>query len=374
MSEMSGASSSALSLSRRCFVAGAVATAASAIGTNASAQAAQGGGKTEKGEASKQPKPAAPNLAATPPAGFVPMKAPGLVVKVTGTNTLQPNQLWPTDQAAKQMLERAMTELTGQSDMGKAFGKFVHPKDRVAIKLNGIAAQKGATMATNKELVLEIVKGVLAAGVAPENLWLLEQYPTFLTGTRAKDDVLPEGVKGYTHNNTDATPTEVRVHGIPTKFARKLIEATAVINVALIKDHALSGYTGLMKNMTHGVTMNPHLFHANLMDPQIPLLFAQDAIRSRMRLQITDAFKVIFNGGPLDRDPRSRVPYESVFVGTDPVALDAVGWKVLDQLRQEHGLPTLAKAKREPTYIHRAQDIGLGIADVNRIRVKESRI
>ena len=120
------------------------------------------------------------------------MAAPGLVVKVSKSNTLQPNLLWPTDEAAKVMLERAMTELTGKNNLGEAFGRFVHPKDRVAIKLNGIGAQKGATMGTNKELVLEIVRGVLAAGVQPENLWVFEQFPTFLQGTRVLQKDLPE--------------------------------------------------------------------------------------------------------------------------------------------------------------------------------------
>ena len=96
----------------------------------------------------------------------------------------------------------------------------------------------------------------------------------------------------------------------------------------------------------------------------------QDVIRSRMRLHITDGFKVIYNGGPLDRDPRARVPHEAVYVSTDPVAMDRIGWQVVDKWRVDRGLPTLEKAKREPIYIQRAADMGLGIADLNRIRMK----
>ena len=125
-----------------------------------------------------------PSLAARPPAGFVPLSMPGRVVRVSKSNTLQPNGLWPTEAAAKAMLERVMAELTGLSDMGKAFGKFVHKDDKVAIKPNGIAGKTGATMATNKELVLEVVKGVMAAGVPAENIMIYEQYPSFLAGTR----------------------------------------------------------------------------------------------------------------------------------------------------------------------------------------------
>jgi uncharacterized protein (DUF362 family) len=348
--------------SRRQLVGAAAATAAWGVASRAAAQAPA---------ASADKKEDPPSLAAKRPDGFQPMTAPGLIVKVSKSNTLQPNLLWPTEEAAKVMLERAMTELTGRNTLGEAFGRFVDPRDKVAVKVNGIGAQKGATMGTNKELILEIVRGVLAAGVKPENLWVFEQYPSFLAGTRIKDDVLPEGVKSYTHNNTDAGTGQVRVHAIRTRFARQLVEATAVINVALIKDHSLCGYTGALKNMTHGVTLNPHEFHANLMDPQIPLLYAQDVIRSRVRLQVTDGYKVIYNGGPLDRDPRARVPHEAVYVSTDPVAMDRIGWQIVDKWRVDRGLPTLEKSKRLPTYIERAADMGLGVADLNRIRMKE---
>src|SRR5262245_6306200 len=123
-------------------------------------------------------------LAARPPMGFVPLSMPGRVVKISKANTLQANGLWPTEEAAKAMLERAMAELTGFSDMGKAFGRFVHPNDKVAIKPNGIAGKNGATMATNKELVLEIVKGVMAAGVPASRITIYEQYGKFMAGTR----------------------------------------------------------------------------------------------------------------------------------------------------------------------------------------------
>ena len=299
------------------------------------------------------------------------MSVPGQVVKVSKANTLQPNQLWPTEDAARVMFERAMAEFTGETDLGKAFRRFVHPGVRVAIKLNGIAAQKGSPMGTNKELVLQIVRGVLAAGIPPQDLWVFEQYPSFLQGTRVTEAVLPEGVKAYTHNNTDAGSPSIRVHGIPTRFVRQLMEATAVINVSLIKDHSLCGYTGTLKNMTHGCVLQPEAFHANLMDPQIALLYAQDAIRSRVRLHVTDGFKMIYQGGPLDRDRRARIPHEAVYVATDPVAMDMVGWQVIDQARRDHGLPTLKEAKREPTYIRTAGELGLGVADLNRIRLRE---
>jgi uncharacterized protein (DUF362 family) len=319
-------------------------------------------------------------LVARPPAGFVPLSIPGKVVKVSKANTLQPNGLWPTEDAARTMLERAMAELTGLSDLGAAFAKFVHKDDKVAIKPNGIAGQLGATMATNKELVLEVVKGVIAAGVPAANIVIYEQYPAFLAGTRVAsskgvmDPAFPTGITAVIHWNKDATMPEIQVSGVGTKFVRPFTEATAVINVGVIKDHSICGYTGCLKNITHGSTINPHAFHAHHASPQIAMLYAQDVVKSRVRLHIVDGFKLIYDEGPLDTNKRRRVPHEAVYASTDPVALDVLGWAVVEEWRKNKQLPTLAEAGREPAYIRVASDLGLGVADKNRISLRDVKI
>ena len=315
-----------------------------------------------------------PSLAASPPDGFRPFAAPGRIVKVSKSNTLQDNGLWPKEEPAKQMLERALTELTGETDLVKAIGRFIHKDDKVAIKLNGIAGQKGQTMATNKELVLPLVDAILALGIPVSNVWVYEQYPTFLAGTRVNEKVLPKGVKAFTHNNGTTTMDEIKVEGIGTKFTKFLTDATAVINISTIKDHSICGYTGMLKNMTHGSCINPHDFHAHNASPQIAHLFAQDVVKSRQRLNISDGFKIMYEGGPLDRRPDCRPPHEAVYVSSDPVALDAIGAQLIDKVRVDKGLKTLKDAKREASYIRVAAELGLGIADINAIRMREVAI
>ncbi|AKT36302.1 DUF362 domain-containing protein [Chondromyces crocatus] len=293
---------------------------------------------------------------------------------------MQTNALWPEADAAKLMLHRAMEELTGKSEIGQAFARFVSKSDKVAIKTNGIAGKNGATMATNKELILEIVHGVIAAGVPPENIVIFEQYPSFLAGTRCADrnrvldPAFPAGITAMVHENKDATMPEIRVCGIPTKFVRPFTDATAVINVTLIKDHGICGYTGCLKNITHGSTINPHAFHAHNASPQIAELYAQSVVRSRVRLHITDGFKLIYDEGPLDKNKKRRVLHESVYVSTDPVAMDVIGWGVIEEWRRNHSLPTLKDAGREPTYIRVAGDLGLGVFDKNHILLREVSI
>jgi uncharacterized Fe-S center protein len=144
-----------------------------------------------------------------------------------------------------------------------------------------------------------------------------------------------------------------------------------VINVGQVKDHGICGYTGAMKNITHGANINPQQFHAHNASPQIAHLYAQEVIKSRVALHIGDAFQVIYDEGPIDKNPRRRVLHEAIYVATDPVALDVIGWKVVERLRADNGLPTLKAAGREPTYLRIAGELGLGVYDDKRIRLRE---
>ncbi|MFO0591782.1 MAG: DUF362 domain-containing protein [Polyangiaceae bacterium] len=312
---------------------------------------------------------------------FVPLSIPGEIVKVSKEGSLQPNGLWPKEDCARDMLARAMSELTGKSRIGDAFGQFVRKDDRVAIKINGIAGRLGSTMATNKELVVEVVRGVVAAGVPPTSVVLYEQFHSFLAGARiidrrkdTLDPAFPEGVRAVFHDNSDANTDVLYVCGVPTRYVRPLTDATAVINVAMIKDHSICGYTGCLKNITHGSIINPGAFHDHLASPQIAELYAQSAVKRRVVLHIVDAYKIIYEGGPLDRNPERRVPLETVYATTDPVAMDTIGWGEVERLRRDKGLPSLKSAGREPSYIRIAAELGLGLHDLDRIHVREVKL
>ena len=271
-------------LSRRALLGGAA-----ALATTALAPSALAGDVPE-------------SLIAKPPAGFKPMHKPGRVVKVTKGNDfaslMQPNLLWPKADVARAMLERVLMELTGAPNLVEAIGKFIHKDDIVAIKPNGIAGQSGATMAANAEVVVPIVEGLIPLGVPADKIIVYEQYPSYLTGTRIPKK-LPKGVKTGVHGNQDATMKEIAVYDkVDTQYVRFLTEATAVINVTNFKDHSICGYTGCMKNMTHGSITNPQKHHAHHASPQIAVLYANEIMRSRVRLHIVDAFKIIYDKGP----------------------------------------------------------------------------
>ncbi len=340
-------------MDRRAFLAGAVATTAAAS-------------LLREGVAHAGP---LSGLAAQPPAGFVPFSAPGRVVRVKKSGCLEANGLYPKADDAKAMLQRALQELTGKPDLVEAVKLFVHPQDKVCVKVNGIGTQN---MATNKELVLPFVEALVAAGVPTSSITLLEQYPGYFQSTRIKPKDVPAGVAINYHVNNDATMDWRDIPGGGhAKFVRAVTEATALVNFALVKDHSIQGFTGALKNMTHGCNVNPQDFHQRHGSPQIAMLAAQDVLRSRLRLCILDGFKLMAHGGPLWKAPQYVVPHESVYASTDPVAVDATAWAEVEKARAGFGLKSLKDEDREPAYIAAAADLGVGVADPKKITLRD---
>ena len=311
--------------------------------------------------------PAAPaaSLAATLPSGFTPFAAPGVVVKVHRANSLRPGGLFPTPEAATVMVDRAICELTGQPDIARAWRQLVHPSDRVGVKTNGLALRN---MASNKETILAIIHGVVAAGVPASQIVVYDQWVSFLGATRLSRRDVPDGVRLLTHLNRDLGP-ETRVASGATQYCRPLLDCTAIIGVPLIKDHSLSGFTGAMKNMTHGSIRNPEDFHRHQCSPQIAELYAHEAIRSRVRVHVMDAFKVLYDGGPQD-NAAARVPYEAIFASTDPAAIDRIGATIVDEHRTRNRMQTITQRGDGPRYIDHAAQLGLGVSDPARITVR----
>ncbi|MFO0647570.1 MAG: DUF362 domain-containing protein [Polyangiales bacterium] len=332
------------------------------LGTVAAGSAALTAGS----ELLAQNRPAAPEAtAATPPAGFTPMTTPGRVVRVNKPGSLRPGGLYPKPDDARAMVNKVVMELSGRNDLAQAWRAFVHPNDRVAIKVNGLGLRN---MASNKEVVEAIAEGLVAAGVPAAQITMYDQWDSFLASTRVNARGLPLGRSDHVPQRRGSRPRRASPRVAPGTRSRSS-KPPAVIGVPLVKDHSLCGFTGALKNMTHGSIKNPEAFHRHLCRPQIAELFAHDAIRSRSRLHIMDAFKAVYHGGPRD-SPEHRAPVEAVLASTDPVALDRIGAEMVDQLRTQNHMGTLQARGLPPRYIDVAGTMGLGVADRARITLQ----
>jgi hypothetical protein len=108
----------------------------------------------------------------------------------------------------------------------------------------------------------------------------------------------------------------------------------------------------------------------------IPTAVAQPLIRQKTVLHILDGLIAVYEGGP---GSRHNWPYRSLFFATDPVAMDHIGWNIVDAKRLQMGLPPVAKAglqlgnekngldRRQPEHIILAETIGLGIFNERKI-------
>jgi uncharacterized protein (DUF362 family) len=182
---------------------------------------------------------------------------------------------------------------------------------------------------------------------------------------------LPKGVKIGFHGNHDAVMPEIQIfHQVRTRFVRYLTEATALIDMTMMKDHSICGFTGALKNSAYGQIVNPSQHHHYGGNPQIPMIYNHPILRSRVRLHIVDAFKIIYDEGPHDKNPKRRLPHGAVYVSTDPVSMDTVGQRVIERARQDNGLAPLKDVGRDPAYIRTAADLGLGVHDWNDISLR----
>lgn len=265
---------------------------------------------------------------------------------------------------ARNLVDDAMVALTGKSDAPSAWKSLFTPADIVGIKVNCLA---GRGLSSNPELVSAIVEGLSSAGVPRERI---------IVWDRTEHDLLSagfslSGLNGAQVLGTDSAGVgyerDIEFSGeVGSCFSRIISRmCTAVVNVPVLKDHDLAGVSLGMKNF-YGAIHNPNKYHDNNCNPYVADLSNHRYIRKKLRVVICDGLKGQYHGGPAPR-PQWAWPAATLLVGTDPVAVDRVGWEMIERKRKEVGMQPLKESGREPKYIFTAEQRGLGTADMKMI-------
>lgn len=269
------------------------------------------------------------------------------------------------------ILDDALMKITVAKSPVEAWSTLFVPDDIVAIKINALA---GKPFSPHIGLVESIVEGVKLAGVKEKNIIIFDRLDKELVkaGYEIKKDknlIKCLGTDGLAGSGYDDQP---QINGSIGSCFSKIISnyATAIINVPVLKDHDLSGVSVGMKNF-YGVIHNPNKYHDNNCDPYIADLNSHPFIRKKLRLVVCDAIKAQYNGGPAFK-PQWVWDFGGLIVGTDPVAMDQTGYKIIKEKRDELGLPSLKQAGREPKYIQTAAAMGLGFANEDNIDLIET--
>jgi hypothetical protein len=97
-------------------------------------------------------------------------------------------------------------------------------------------------------------------------------------------------------------------------------------------------------------------------------IVALDQIRSKLRIHIVNALRVVYQGGPTVV-PEGVWTHAGLIVSTDPVAADATGIDLLNEQRARAKLPPIGDDQAHIPHIHAAAQRGLGTDDQDYIQV-----
>ena len=124
-----------------------------------------------------------------------------------------------------------------------------------------------------------------------------------------------------------------------------------IITIPNLKDHKSAGVTIALKNLSHGMNNNVARSHIsgiyriggetsgpNQCNTFIPTAINQRPLLEKATLHICDGLIGVYEGGPGSWNRTwGTWRRQSMFFGTDPVAMDHVGWNIIDTKRAEMG-------------------------------------
>jgi len=272
----------------------------------------------------------------------------------------------------RRMVEAGIRILTGEGDPNAGLRRLFGPGDVVGIKINAIG---GKLLSTRPDVSLPLASLLAEKAVKPGNVivWDRTNRELKAAGYRLSSEGGRPRVFG-TDTSGIGYGRELVVHRDIGSLFSSIQEnyVTASISLAVLKDHGMAGVTAGMKNY-FGAIHNPNKYHDGRCDPYVAQVFDAPPVKGRHRLTILDALTVQYHRGP-SYHPSWAERVGALVFGTDPVATDAVGWRLIESLRAKKGLPSLAEEGREPSYLAAAEKLGLGTADPDRISLVEAEV
>lgn len=262
--------------------------------------------------------------------------------------------------ALEKMLNRCMTKLTGEPNAISSWKKLFSPDDVVGIKVNCLF---GRGVATRPEVADAIARGLISAGVKPENIIIWDRS----TGDLIKCGFKPNKGAGVQCIADDGDWGETIEQGAFKGRISKIISdrITAIVNAPILKTHSISGISSCLKNH-YGSFDNPSSHHKDNCNPSMADFSAIPMVKNKTRLVIVDAIRPQYDGGPgLKAD--AQFDNYSLLASRDPVAADAVGVDIIQRKRQQEGLDPLPGKKI--AWLASAQDRAVGISDLARIEI-----
>lgn len=195
----------------------------------------------------------------------------------------------PNDIVLQDMLDDAVTTLFDEKTPEGAWKRLIKPNDVVGIKTN-----VWSYLPVPPALEQALKRRVMEAGVKERNI----------------------GIKD---------------RGILQDPLFK--KATALINIRPMRTHYWAGVGTLLKNYVLFIP-NPPDYHSDTC-ADLASIWKLAHVKGKTRLNILVMLTPLFNGsGPHHYNPRYTWAYKGLLVGTDPVAVDATGLRILQAKRK----------------------------------------
>ncbi|MBA4313057.1 MAG: hypothetical protein C0417_10555 [Chlorobiaceae bacterium] len=298
-----------------------------------------------------------------------------------------------------EMVKSGMLNLTGSKDISEAWRMFVTTKDIIGLKVNPVA---GVTLSTSIEIVQAIIQQLEAAGIPRKNLVIWDRrefemqevgftekvFPGIkIIGTERKDDkgsfVDSEGKlygeqmidKNWSYwadveEKYDAETIPYMINEGKHSYFSKIVtqQVDKIINIPILKN-AGSSITLCLKNLAYGSVSNTGRLHKQLWAETSAEVCAFPPLRDKVVLNIVDGIKGCYNGGP-GATPEFFTEYKTVLVGTDPVAVDRIGYEIILNKRMAEKIQKEESPKGR-IFLQLAEDLKLGVADINKIDLKK---
>lgn len=278
-----------------------------------------------------------------------------------GTATIPPH---PRSATFARIVGAAVKRSTGKESAEAAFRGLFGKNDTVGIKVNCLA---GPRMSPNPELVEALVEWVAGAGVARSRIIVFERSSRELE--RAGFPLRRKGGPYRSYGIDNEYDREPTVAGrVASCFARLVsTTCTALISVGVVKDHDFAGVSAGLKNW-YGVIHNPNKYHDGNCDPYVADIVRHRWIGGKLRLTVLDGSRAQCRGGPAFAS-RGLFDCGVVAASSDPVAVDAWAWRMIEEERARRALATLAEEQRAPRFIRTAAGYGLGVGDVESLEM-----
>src|SRR5215472_2716155 len=321
-----------------------------------------------------------------------PVPTPSIVYALNNPDSIKQYKTNP--HIVREMVNRLVMAVTGQSDLASAWGSLVSPGERVGIK---ISAAGGELFTTHHDIVNAIVDGLAAAGHPRSSIVVWDRSVGGI-----KDAGYRSGVDGYQvkaiapHDGYDAKAMlsaplvgklvwgDFEYVGDTGKMPivadadatsnvshfSKIISSDVgkVINVPVMSVSETNGIAGCIYNMTIPNIDNWRRFAqgSRFGAESLAEIYANPLIARKVVFNLMDGLIAQYAGGPQPQ-PNYAVHHATLYASRDPVALDTIALKRLEEWRKRGNLRPVG---RVAAYIDFAGQLGHGNSANNRIEIK----